>query len=122
MIVKPKQYRRDLLGNEKSFEQLGGYLLNGEYYSNEIIIKNWRSKINSSIEDVNYIYRTINNISSVGYKINTGVLEFIRLNDSLLGLTLLNKTHPLEEKILSGTKLSKWEKVELDSLEIGTIF
>ena len=112
MIVKPKDYWRNL---EKSSEQLGGYLLNGEYYSNEIIIKNWRSKINSSIEDVNYIYRTINNISSVGYKINTEVLEFIRLNDSALGLTLLNKTHPLEEKILSKTKLSKWEKVELDS-------
>lgn len=38
MIVKPKEYWRNL-DLEKYSEQLGGYLLNGEYYSNEIIIK-----------------------------------------------------------------------------------
>ena len=107
IIVKPKQYYRITQGNNQYTELLGGYLLNGEYYCNEIIFNDWRAKENSSINNINDIYRTINNISSVGYKINREVLEFIRLNDSKLGLTLLNKTHHLEEKMLSETKLSK---------------
>ena len=56
MIVKPKEYKREVINNKKS-EELGGYLLNGEYYSNEIIIPNWRSRELSRIEDKNTIYK-----------------------------------------------------------------
>lgn len=116
MIVKPKEYKREQLEGGKVREEFGGYLLNGEYYSNEIIIKNWRSKEISEIEDLNSIYKTINNVSSVAYKINQNVLDFIRLYDSKLGLTTLNTNHPLENKSkLMGdngkSKLLKWEKI-----------
>jgi hypothetical protein len=40
MIVKPKEYKREKLSKDKVREELGGYLLNGEYYSNEIMLKN----------------------------------------------------------------------------------
>lgn len=113
MIIKPKEYKREVINNKKR-EELGGYLLNGEYYSNEIIIPNWRSRELSRIEDKNIIYKTINNMSSVGYKINKNVLDFIRLNDKRLGLTMLNLTHPLEIKSKENSKLYKWEKIELE--------
>lgn len=111
MIVEPKKYERLISEDGKSREILGGYLLNGEYYANEIIIDNWRSKEKSRIHDVNIIYNAINDISSVAYKINKDVLNFIRLNDDKLELTLVNKKHPLESE---NRKLLKWEKVELE--------
>lgn len=78
MIVKPKEYKREKLSKDKVREELGGYLLNGEYYSNEIMLKNWRSKESSKIKDVNLIYQSINNISSVSYKINKDVSRSAR--------------------------------------------
>lgn len=114
MIVKPNEYKRVVYDDGKTREELGGYLLNGEYYSNELIIKNWRSKVNSKIQDVNVIYRTINNMASVGYKINKDVLEFISMNDRRLELTKINLTHPFDEK-LCDKKLNKIQKTELES-------
>lgn len=113
MIVKPKEYKR-VVYDGKSREELGGYLLNGEYYNNELIIKNWRSKVNSKIQDVNVIYRTINNMASVGYKINKDVLEFIRMNDRRFELTKIYLSHPFDEK-LCDKKLNKIQKTELES-------
>ena len=79
-------------------EIFGGYLLNGEYYDDEIIIQNWRLKDKAIIKDNNIIYDTINNMSSVGYKINKDVLNFIFMNDERFNLTLINSNHPLQDK------------------------
>ena len=81
MIVKPSPYIRVHNKSKKheTIEQLGGYLLNKEFTLNELIIPNWRLKQNSVIKDWNLIYKAVNNISSVGYKINKDVLNFIRL-------------------------------------------
>lgn len=79
----------------------------------EIIIKNWRSKINSKINDDNIIYEVVNKLSCVGYKINKQVLNFVRANDDIFNLTLINKNHPLEKK----EKLNKYERKELESFK-----
>jgi hypothetical protein len=42
------------------------------------MLKNWRSKESSKIKDVNLIYQSINNISSVSYKINKDVSRSAR--------------------------------------------
>ena len=55
----------------------------------EIIIKNSRLNKNSIISQKNIIYNTINNMSSVGYKINKPVLDFILLNNDKFNLTLI---------------------------------
>nr|YP_009574413.1 hypothetical protein [Arthrobotrys musiformis]QBM31531.1 hypothetical protein [Arthrobotrys musiformis]QBM31681.1 hypothetical protein [Arthrobotrys musiformis] len=114
MIVKPNNYER-IFNGETYIEKLGGYLLNGECYSKEIIIKNWRSMDNSKINDINNIYNAINNLSSVPYKINKNVLNFIRLNDSRFNLTLNNgPLHEIEMKKEENIKLLKREKIELE--------
>jgi len=61
----------------------------------------------------NIIYNIVNRVSSIGYKINKDVLDFILsysdyLEDEIIDL---NYTHPLLEK----TKLTKRENTELES-------
>jgi DNA-directed RNA polymerase len=118
MIVKPKKYIKkdytDLENNSK--EILGGYLLNGELSEDEIIIRNSRLQNNSIISEKNIIYDTINNMSSVGYKINKDVFKFILSYNENYNLTLINSKHPLEEKLESGEK-KKLYKRELADLE-----
>jgi hypothetical protein len=106
MLVTPKKYKKD--GN---IEILGGYLLNGELYEDDIIIKNSRLRSNSIISDKNIIYDTINNMSSVGYKINKEVLNFIYLYNDKFNLTLINSKHPLENSL--DIKFYKRELAEL---------
>jgi hypothetical protein len=76
ILVKPKQYYREKV-NGVVRERLGGYLVNDELFTDHIMIPQWRIKENSYIKDKNIIYDLINNINSVGYKINTDVLEFV---------------------------------------------
>jgi hypothetical protein len=52
--------------------------LNGEKIYNEIIIKKWRLKVKTKIDEINIVYDAINNISSVGYKINKDVSRSAR--------------------------------------------
>jgi hypothetical protein len=110
MIVKPKNYKK--VGDK---EILGGYLLNGELYEDAIIIKNSRLRSNSIISDNNIIYETINNMSSVGYKINKDVLNFIYLYNDKFNLTLINSKHPLENNVIRKKKLYKRELSDLES-------
>lgn len=88
MIIKPLSYSRYYVNNNtKTIEFLGGYLLNNEYFGENIIIDNWRSKLSSEILNNNVIYQVVNNLSSVPYKINTEVLDFISAYDDLYHLT-----------------------------------
>lgn len=76
MLIKPKLYSR-IKVKGKIKEELGGYLLNDDKYTDELIIQKWNFKQPTVIKDKNVIYDLINNISSVGYKINKDVLNFI---------------------------------------------
>lgn len=70
---------------------------------------NLRLKHHSIIKHKNIVFTTINNINSVGYKINKYVLNFIRLH-GLTYVILHDSYHTLNEKINRGEKLLKWEK------------
>ena len=121
MIDKPKKYIRetykDSEGNIKYRDLLGGYFLNDTFYNESIFIENWRLRNKPLIADTNIVYNTVNNISSVGYKINKDVLNFIRLNDEKFDFTLINKTHELENKLLNNNKLTLREIKELESFK-----
>ena len=105
MIVRPKPYTN---------MTDGGYLLNDEYTTDSIIQNKWNNREPSQIKNKNVIYDLINNINSVGYKINTNVLEFILYRRPDYFKDEINDfryKHPLLDK----RKLTKKEKVELDS-------
>lgn len=111
MIVKPRPYSRKLV-NGIVKERLGGYLLNDEKYTDTLIIPKWRFKESSFIKEYNVIYNLINNISSVGYKINKNVLEFISTYGFKYNLIMdPSYIHPLSQK----KKLTKQEYKEYSS-------
>jgi DNA-directed RNA polymerase len=112
MIVKPKIFKKEKENITDNIEILGGYLLNDELYQENIIIHNSRLNKNSLILDKNIIYDTINNLSSVGYKINKDVYNFIIENNDKFNFTLINTTHHLENK---KEKLGKRQLNELTS-------
>ena len=111
MIVPPKPYVRD-----KSRTILGGYLLNDKQYVNPIIIKNHELREQATIKNENIIFDTVNNLSSVGYKINIPVLEFI-LEKGVEYNLIIDPCfqHDLEIKKNNKEKLSVYEKKTLDS-------
>src|ERR1700733_8794493 len=67
MISKPKLYT---IKNDSY--TLGGYLLNDLKFIDDIILTNYEFKEGSRIKN-NILYDLINNINSVGYKINSDV-------------------------------------------------
>ena len=107
MIVKPQNYHR--VGGK---EMLGGYLLNNEKYMDPLIIHKWNFKKPTLIKDDNLVYDLVNNINSVGFKINKDVLNFINTYGSRYNLLISpSYEHPLTKK----NKLTKAEFVELSS-------
>ena len=111
MIIPPKPYLR-----VKNRSILGGYLLNDKEYVNPIIIKNHELREQSYINDENIIFDTVNNLSSVGYKINIPVLEYILEKGQEYNLIIDPEfQHPLEIKKNNKEKLSFLEKKTLDS-------
>jgi DNA-directed RNA polymerase len=69
----------------------------------------------SKIENKNFIYEMVNSLSSVAFKINNQVLEFILENGKKFNLIIDQELeHPLEIK-LKNSKLTKKEKRELNS-------
>lgn len=111
MIVPPKKYTR-----VDGKDILGGFLLNDIDYTLPLIIKNSELKEQSSIKDVNIIFDTVNNLSSVGYKINTDVLEFILEKGIEYDLiTDPDFKHPIEIKKINQKKLTISENNSLDS-------
>src|SRR5271156_3370894 len=65
----------------------------------------------SIIQDENLVYELVNNISSVGFKINKDVFDFVSTYDMKYVL-LLNKD---KNTLLTKNKLTKSEKVKLES-------
>jgi DNA-dependent RNA polymerase len=109
MIVKPNKYSRDFKTGK---EILGGFLLNDKEYVTPLIIKNSELKDQSFVENENIIFGLVNHLSSVGYKINTLVLDFILEKGIEYDLYIdPNFKHPLENK----NKLTFSEKKTLDS-------
>ena len=112
MVVPPKAYGRDLKNGQ---EILGGYLQNDIKYISPLIIKNSELKEQSYIKNENVIYDTINNLNSVGFKINIPVLEFILEKGLDFELyTDPNSQHPLEIKKAQKKKLTLLENKTLD--------
>jgi DNA-directed RNA polymerase len=111
MIVKPKEYKREIK-DDKTNEILGGYLLNDTKITTPLIIENPELKCNSEIRKENKIYNMVNSISSVSYKINTDVLEFIILYSEKFNLFPEPKNLDV---ILNKIKRTTLEKKELES-------
>jgi len=108
MIVPGKLYK---MKDKKSLE-VGGYLLNGEEYTDEIILSNWELSSKSKLLKKNDILSMVNKINSVGFKINGNVLDFILLNnDKYSFFTNANNIHPLSLK----QKLTLVEKRQIES-------
>nr|QWO71367.1 RNA polymerase [Termitomyces sp. DKA19] len=108
MIVPGKPYKL----KDNNYLELGGYLLNGEEYFDEIILSNWELSSNSAISDRNDICYMVNKINSVAFKINENVLDFILLNNDEYDFFIkVNYNHPLSFK----EKLNLAEKREIES-------
>ena len=73
MIIKPKPYTEN---------KLGGYLLNDDMYTEEMIIDKVAYKEKSKVLKDNIIYNTINNMSSTPFKVNKDLLEYLLINNS----------------------------------------
>ena len=68
MIVKPKSYTEN---------KLGGYLLNDDMYTENMIIDKVAYKHTSKILKDNIIYKTVNNMSSTPFKVNKDLLDYL---------------------------------------------
>lgn len=113
MLVKPKKYGRDLKTGK---DILGGFLLNDKEFVSPLIIKNSELKQQSVINTNNNIFDLVNNISSVAYKINTQVLDFIFEKGLDFDLFIdPNFIHPLQIKKEKGNKLTLLETKKLAS-------
>lgn len=111
MIVRPRNYSR-IFNGDKSKERLGGYLLNDERYTQPLIIPKWNFGRPTIIKDDNLVYDLVNNINSVGFKINKDLLDFLSIYGLKYNLIVNpNKDHPLSSK----KKLRKHEYLELSS-------
>lgn len=120
MIVEPKPYYDNING---------GYLLNDEEYSEDILIDKAGYKQNSEI-GCNIIFDMVNNLSRTPFKINLEVLNFLENYGEEYGLLITdsfdkeflgleNKTKYQKEKYFSIT--SKY-KLQENVLEIARIF
>jgi DNA-directed RNA polymerase len=88
MIIKPNRCYKMINKKGNICEHLGGYLLNGEKYYKEVIIRKSGLKHQTKILDENLVYESVNGLNSVGYKINKQVLNFIRLYGIKFGLVI----------------------------------
>ena len=77
MIVPGKPYKLQ----DNGYLELGGYLLNGVEYADEIILTNWELCSQSRILKANDIVGMVNKMNSVAFKINEDVFDFILLNN-----------------------------------------
>lgn len=110
MIVKPKLYKWN--SQEGKYSQLGGYLLNGDMYSNEIILSNWELSSKSTFQSDNIVCSRVNKVNSVGFRKNSDVLDFILNNNKKYNFFINNNyIHPLALK----NELNSSELTELES-------
>ena len=89
MLVKPKPFSK---------KEKGGYLLNDVKYNEDIIIDKNCYALNTLINKSSGVYNMINHISSVPFKINVELLDFI-LNNNINNRFLLdvNKPHKFDK-------------------------
>lgn len=109
MIVPPKDYIREII-NDEVIDKLGGFLLNDIENISPLIKKKADLRNQSIIKNDNIIFKTVNSLSSVSYKINQEVLEFILKRGLDLNL-IYNPTQDLNLKPKTVT-----EKKDLMSL------
>jgi len=126
MIVKPKEYNITVGSSPKRdgklIEILGGYLLNDKEYAIPMIISHPLNEGQTIIKEKNVVYNTVNYLSSVPYKINEELLNFI-LEFGIDYKLIIdpNFEHPLETKLkqslayATAKKLTAQEKRDLDS-------
>jgi hypothetical protein len=111
MIVKPNNYSMYFKDGVRK-EVLGGYLLNNERYTYQLIIDKWIFGKPSLIQDENIMYYLVNNISSVGYKVNKDVYNFLTVYGMRYNLLMNSENkHPL----MSKQNFTKVEHIELSS-------
>jgi DNA-directed RNA polymerase len=111
MIVKPKPYFREKIKGV-IVERLGGYLLNDVQTADKLILDNWELKESTILKDANVVYALVNNMQSIGYKINKDLLKFIDEYGIKYDLIIYND-HPLSDKPYK--ILKKFEKLDLES-------
>jgi len=126
MVYPPKSYKYE----ENKILELGGYLLNGEEYADEILLSNRELSYKSSLLRENDIVEMVNKINSVAFKINENVLDFILINNHKYGffqdinyvnsLSSKNKLTITEQKEL--LSLNSKKHLELNILGLATIF
>jgi hypothetical protein len=111
--------------------QLGGYLLNGIEYTDEIISKNWELKTESNFLLDNSVYDMVNFVNSVQFKINENVLDFILANNNKYNFFInSNYNHELTSKKSNLTKaealkLKQWYSqrfIEQNILGLATLY
>lgn len=93
MVVEPKDY---------TSESLGGYLLNNVKTSDGLIIEKSGYKHTSELNNSSIIYKLVNGVSKVPYKINQELLDFV-INNKHLGL-LIDNTKPHKYQDINRTK------------------
>jgi hypothetical protein len=102
---------------EGNYSQLGGYLLNGEMYTDELILFNWELSSKSTLLSDNIVCSIVNKINSVGFSINSDVLDFILNNNQRYNFFIENNyIHPLTLKKIN-KKLKVSELKELESFQ-----
>jgi len=100
MIVKPKFYTEN---------KLGGYLLNDDMYTENMIIDKVAYKYTSKILKDNIIYKTINNMSSTPFKVNKDLLDYLLRHNSEHQLLISPDYVHKYEKVKSRTKSQEKE-------------
>lgn len=111
MIVKPKLYKKENINGVKK-EILGGYMLNDVRVVDPMIIPNWELQKPSLTKDVNVLYNLVNYASSVAFKINKDVLDFITNYGERYDLFLYDIRLKQE---LRNKRITKSEYEELES-------
>jgi hypothetical protein len=87
-------------------------------YSNDIILPNSELSSKSTLLSDNIVCSIVNKINSVGFRINSAVLEFILNNNKRYNFFIDNKyIHPLAFK----NKLNSLELKELERLIVKNI-
>lgn len=109
MRCKPKSYLKEV-------KHLGGYYLNNEYYTEELIIENTELVTSTKVDDINIIYQMVDNLNSVSFSINNEVLDYIIENNKEFKFyTDPDCPHELEKKLKKKGKLRLQEQKELAS-------
>lgn len=114
MVVPPKEY---------SNNKLGGYLLNNIKFVEPLITPKYGYSNNSIIGDDSPIYKLVNGVSKVPYKINTELLDFALNNNKFNLLLDPNEVHKYQnvkgDKVKESIYKSHVSKILLQETILG---